>query len=164
MGLVSMPSEFGRRKAKLSTEPAARLDEVHSTLLDEPLQADEWELYEPEVNRARGEDAAKAIGRWYGHAINGMRSECGDLLENVGLGQSEPSISDKLQRLVEICHQRPKHDIPDAALIQLVAAGADQIFDGMVQLAVQPLVVDVLDQKGLLGEEYAIGAVLGGSV
>jgi hypothetical protein len=82
-----MPSEFGLRQSKLSTKPAARLDSVHSTLLDEPLQDDEWALYEPCVNSARGEDAAKTMARRLKQARGGAFYKaffCG----NVACGKS----------------------------------------------------------------------------
>jgi len=98
------------------------------------------------------------------HAINGMRAEYRDRLGTVGLGQNEPSTQDKLKRLVEIYEQRPGHDIPDPILVQLVAAGAVQIFNGVVRHAVHPLVVDLLADQVLIGGGYKVGTVPGGSI
>jgi hypothetical protein len=98
------------------------------------------------------------------HAINGMRAEYRDRLGTVGLGENEVSTADKLQRLADIYHQKLGHDIPDPVLVQLLAAGAVQIFNGEVRHAVHPLVVDVLADQALLGEGKKIGAVPGGSI
>ena len=98
------------------------------------------------------------------HAINGMRAEYRDRLGTVGLAPSEPSTSDKLQRLVDIYEQKPGHDIPDPILVRLVAAGAVQIFNGVVRHAVHPLVVDLLADQGRIGGGYKLGTVPGGSI
>ena len=117
-----------------------------------------------ERNRAKDPEAGPISSEGVTHAINGMRAEYRDRLGTIGLEQNDISTADKLKRLVEIYEQKPGHDIPDPVLVQLIAAGAVQIFNGVVRHAVHPLVVDVLADQGLIGGENKVGTVPGGSI